>query len=113
VILLSRIINRGVAAWGSPVGVAITVLLCVVGHIYFTMSGAITTQQGHYLVGISEIAIIGAAMILHASAVETKAIQIKLDALILAASEIDDSIAGIEGLPEKELDEVRSLHMGE
>jgi len=105
---LSRLINTAVLWWGSPLGVLVTAVVCTAGHIYFTLNGSLTSQFQHYIAALSEFAILAAPMILHSGTVSTKAIQIKLDGLIKGVAEVSDDLAGIEELPERELDTLKS-----
>src|SRR5881227_2027873 len=104
---LSRLVNRSVAAWGSPYGVALTVAVCTVGHAVLTGAGYLHTIADHYIAGLSELAMIACAFILHASAVTGKAEQLKLDALLHDLTEARAQFAGIEDLTEPEIEAMR------
>jgi hypothetical protein len=106
--LLSRCINAAVTAWGSPLGVTMTAIICTGGHLYFTANGSLTSEFQHYIAALSELAIIGTAAILHRGEVGDKASQLKLDGLIRGVAEVSDDLTEIEELPEEELDALRS-----
>jgi low affinity Fe/Cu permease len=107
-VALSVVINRAVLWWGSPLGVLITTVVCTAGHAYFTLNDSLTSQFQHYIAALSEFAIIGTALIRHSSIVGDKATQLKLDGLITGVADVSDDLAGIEELPEGELDTLRS-----
>jgi hypothetical protein len=104
---LSRLINTTVLSWGSPIGVLATLLVCTAGHIALTVIGYLKTPPEHYIAGLSELAIIGTALILHSSIVGDKAAQLKLDGLVRGIEAVSDELVAAEELPEREMDILR------
>lgn len=80
----------------SARGFVATIAMMVVGHIAYAVTGFSDTTLLALNLALSDAAIVIAGIILVAGATDTKAIQTKLDEILRAIPQADDTLIGIE-----------------